>query len=339
MSLGGRSDSLAFPNGENAGGVLSSPQPHPFHKRRLDERNLWSPYTDGFCKDGGGCKFGLPGAVRSQNGHHVGGFAARKLPRFFFGCRNDAVLADSLSKTSGATCVQFGCPVFVNDVISVNCGALYLTCDCGFVRPMNVLQIRLIHRLSNASAKGQRSDESNGCYKKRNMTLPPSKAARDFEAKMKLPEFPEVVWLVRDVMAGYQTFSLVGDLCRGSTCIPNASSFKRLLFMHDGAHDYVLALSYCYRGGIVGFMITRDLNDYVCCNQLDLFTFERSRLQLLFSSSCIKRHELENGLPTRIHLCRRGYRRRPLSVSRTSRSEHPDQAPTPFLLVRRRPIM
>ncbi|CAA0805820.1 Zinc finger CCCH domain-containing protein 46 [Striga hermonthica] len=81
MNPGGRSDSLVFPNCEEAGGVSSSPQPHPFHKRSysvndaaylstLDEGGLWRPCmycARGFCKDGGGCKFG--------HGEFCGGFA------------------------------------------------------------------------------------------------------------------------------------------------------------------------------------------------------------------------------------------------------------------------
>ncbi|GER40777.1 RNA-binding (RRM/RBD/RNP motifs) family protein [Striga asiatica] len=72
ISPGGMSDSMVFPNGEEAGGVSSSPQPHPFHKRSYSvndaaflstrgEGCLWRPCmycARGFCKDGGGCKFG-----------------------------------------------------------------------------------------------------------------------------------------------------------------------------------------------------------------------------------------------------------------------------------------
>ncbi|KAL6564780.1 hypothetical protein OROMI_016230 [Orobanche minor] len=77
MSPSGRSDSLVFPYGDDAGSILSPhphPHPHPFHRRscsvndaaflaNLEEGGVnsgWRPcmyFARGFCKNGGTCKF------------------------------------------------------------------------------------------------------------------------------------------------------------------------------------------------------------------------------------------------------------------------------------------
>ncbi|GER38783.1 pseudouridine synthase family protein [Striga asiatica] len=80
-------------------------------------------------------------------------------------------------------------------------------------------RIRLTYTLSNASAEGQRSDESNGCYKKRKMTLPPSKAVM---ARVKLKAmYPVEILHLTHMMVGLVNLY----------CVPSFQCYKTPIYV------------------------------------------------------------------------------------------------------------